>query len=95
MQLGIDFIKDVVSEVECLHATFPQEVQFSIDSRTLKKGDIFVALRGKAVDGHDFIEQALVRGAGGLVLALEHRHILDAIDKDILKRLQRRSWGMP
>ncbi len=36
---------------------------FSIDSRTLKEGQVFVAIRGQRVDGHRFIPQAMARGA--------------------------------
>lgn len=39
----------------------------SIDSRTLKAGELFVALRGERVDGHEFIAQAIERGAAGLM----------------------------
>ncbi|HEX6103754.1 MAG TPA: Mur ligase domain-containing protein, partial [Alphaproteobacteria bacterium] len=31
----------------------------SIDSRTVKKGDLFVALAGPNFDGHDFIQAAI------------------------------------
>ena len=37
------------------------------DSRAVKPGYLFVALRGHAYDGHDFIENALKRGALALV----------------------------
>jgi UDP-N-acetylmuramoyl-tripeptide--D-alanyl-D-alanine ligase len=33
------------------------------DSRTLKKGDLFIALRGERYDGHDFVAQAAAAGA--------------------------------
>ncbi len=33
------------------------------DSRTLKKGDLFIALRGEKYDGHDFVVQAAAAGA--------------------------------
>lgn len=36
---------------------------FSIDSRTLKKGDIFVCVKGNRFDGHDFISEAVRKGA--------------------------------
>lgn len=35
----------------------------SIDSRTLKHGELFIALRGEKFDGHDFIAEAMKRGA--------------------------------
>ncbi|MCK5172034.1 MAG: UDP-N-acetylmuramyl-tripeptide synthetase, partial [Planctomycetes bacterium] len=37
------------------------------DSRRVGKGDIFVAISGTGVDGHDFIDQALENGAGYIV----------------------------
>ncbi len=43
----------------------------SIDTRTLKVGDLFFAIRGEARDGHDFVRDALARGAGAAVVAEE------------------------
>ena len=39
----------------------------SIDSRSIKQGDLFVAIKGENFDGHDFIGQALEKGAVGIV----------------------------
>ncbi len=41
----------------------------SIDTRTLKKGEVFFAIKGDARDGHDFVEAALKSGAGLAVVA--------------------------
>jgi UDP-N-acetylmuramoyl-tripeptide--D-alanyl-D-alanine ligase len=41
----------------------------SIDTRTLRPGDLFFAIRGEARDGHDFVADALGRGAGAAVVA--------------------------
>lgn len=40
-----------------------------IDTRELKKGDLFIAIRGERVDGHDLIDQAFEKGAAGAVSA--------------------------
>lgn len=41
----------------------------SIDSRALAPGDIFVAIRGERLDGHDFVLAALAQGAGIAVVS--------------------------
>ncbi|KAF0191592.1 MAG: UDP-N-acetylmuramoyl-tripeptide--D-alanyl-D-alanine ligase [Gammaproteobacteria bacterium] len=41
----------------------------SIDTRTLRHGDLFVALRGPQFDGHDFIDQAQQQGAAGAMVS--------------------------
>ncbi len=38
------------------------------DTRTLKKGDIYIAIKGENHDGHDFVEQAVEKGAAGLIV---------------------------
>ncbi|PPI82635.1 UDP-N-acetylmuramoyl-tripeptide--D-alanyl-D-alanine ligase [Marinobacter maroccanus] len=40
----------------------------STDTRTLERGQLFVALRGENFDGHRFLQQALDKGAVGLVV---------------------------
>ena len=39
-----------------------------IDSRQVQPGDLFFALRGEHRNGHDFVQDALARGAAGLVV---------------------------
>jgi UDP-N-acetylmuramoyl-tripeptide--D-alanyl-D-alanine ligase len=41
----------------------------AIDSRAVRPGDLFVALPGVRVDGHDFVEQAHSRGATAALVA--------------------------
>ncbi len=38
------------------------------DSRAIKPGDLFVALRGETFDGHAYLAQAVQKGAAGLVV---------------------------
>jgi len=42
---------------------------FSTDTRTLQRGDLFIALQGKTFDGHHFLQEALRRGAVGFVVS--------------------------
>ena len=39
-----------------------------IDTRVLQRGDFFVALRGSRFDAHSFVEEALSRGADGVIV---------------------------
>jgi UDP-N-acetylmuramoyl-tripeptide--D-alanyl-D-alanine ligase len=41
----------------------------SIDSRTVRTGELFVAVHGPRHDGHDYVESALARGALAAVVA--------------------------
>ena len=52
----------------------------SIDTRTLVPGDLFVALVGEGRDGHDFVLDAMAKGAAG---ALVHRPVPGA-DRTLL-----------
>ena len=44
--------------------------KISTDSRTLKSGELFVALRGENFDGHNFVESAAKAGAAGAIVDL-------------------------
>jgi UDP-N-acetylmuramoyl-tripeptide--D-alanyl-D-alanine ligase len=79
---------------------------YSIDSRTIEAGQLFFAVKGERFDGHDFVEQALQKGAVAAVVRKDslpryaHKTQLLAVD-DTLLALQRlalavrRLWGKP
>ena len=46
-------------------------IGYSIDSRTIRQGDLFFAVKGEKMDGHDFVSQALQMGAVAAVVARE------------------------
>jgi UDP-N-acetylmuramoyl-tripeptide--D-alanyl-D-alanine ligase len=46
----------------------------SIDSRSIKAGDAFFAIKGDTLDGHDFVAAALKGGAGLAVVARDSLH---------------------
>ena len=73
----------------------------SIDTRTLQAGDVFFALSGENFDGNDFTDQALEKGASGMVVtqAIEGKPCL--VVDDVQKALQefaayhRRQYSIP
>jgi UDP-N-acetylmuramoyl-tripeptide--D-alanyl-D-alanine ligase len=77
---------------------------YSIDSRTVQAGELFFAVKGERLDGHDYVDQALARGAIAAVISQDQfprysNHAgLMAVD-DTLVALQtlatavRKLWG--
>lgn len=51
----------------------------SIDSRNIKKGNIFVAIKGENFDGHDFVEAAKQAGAAAAVVSRPESYSLPVI----------------
>lgn len=80
---------------------------YSIDSRTVSTGELFFAVRGARLDGHDFVAAALERGAVAAVVSITRVATLPDIAlaspllivEDPLQALQalaghtRRHWG--
>jgi UDP-N-acetylmuramoyl-tripeptide--D-alanyl-D-alanine ligase len=50
--------------------TDAEALGYSIDSRTIGAGDLFFAVHGGRVDGHDFVEAALAAGAVAAVVSM-------------------------
>ena len=60
-----------VAEFAGARGDFDQEVVamgYSIDSRTLSHGDLFIAIPGERFDGHEYVEEALEKGAAGALV---------------------------
>ncbi len=49
----------------------------SIDSRHVAPGDLFIALAGPKFDGHDFVADALAKGAAAAVVARQPPNVLE------------------
>ncbi|MCU1298865.1 MAG: UDP-N-acetylmuramoyl-tripeptide--D-alanyl-D-alanine ligase, partial [Acidobacteriaceae bacterium] len=79
---------------------------YSIDSRTVQPGQLFFAVKGEKMDGHDFVEQALGKGTSAAIIRKDQRSRyskelrLISVD-DTLVALQtlaaavRSMWGKP
>jgi UDP-N-acetylmuramoyl-tripeptide--D-alanyl-D-alanine ligase len=63
--------EDVVRAVRgrCLHEQSWGATGVSIDSRTVAKGDLFIALQGPVHDGHDHVAAAFAAGAAAALVA--------------------------
>jgi UDP-N-acetylmuramoyl-tripeptide--D-alanyl-D-alanine ligase len=105
MKLPLSRIEEFLSATgECELKEIAQG--YSIDSRTLQPGELFFAVKGERLDGHDFVHQALERGAVSAVVRKDQlarfpvKACLLAVD-DTLVALQtlatavRRLWGKP
>ena len=57
-------------------------INIKIDSRKVKPGDIFVALPGATVDGHDYIDKAVENGAVKVIV--EH-DVETTVEKEIVE----------
>jgi UDP-N-acetylmuramoyl-tripeptide--D-alanyl-D-alanine ligase len=60
---------ELSSEADWTFCNSGKEVCVAFDSRSVSPGSIFFALKGNAVDGHDFLAQAIDRGASALVVS--------------------------
>jgi UDP-N-acetylmuramoyl-tripeptide--D-alanyl-D-alanine ligase len=107
MKLRLSRIAQFLGASESLQATQDATATgYSIDSRTIQPGELFFAVQGEKMDGHDFVAQAIEKGA---LAAVVSRHIQARLPSDLprivvddtLLALQtlatsvRRLWGKP
>jgi UDP-N-acetylmuramoyl-tripeptide--D-alanyl-D-alanine ligase len=97
---------EIANSVQAIHHTLRRDVipsGYSIDSRTLSPGECFIAIRGRNFDGHQFVAEALSKGAS-LVIAqtavpVDATRVPIIFVEDTLIALQRlasynrRKWG--
>ncbi len=58
--------------------------QLCIDSRKIKKGDIFISIKGQNVDGHDYIQQAFDGGAHAAIVEYIPRNIDKSVKENLI-----------
>ena len=66
-------INRLFQDIPVIHGLINGDLEITgitIDSRHVKPGNLFVAISGFEVDGHDFVDDAIQRGAS--VLVVEH-----------------------
>ena len=89
--------------------TSAETLGYGIDSRTISAGELFFAVKGERLDGHDFVDSALANGAVAAVVSnrwvvpaeVDEKKLLRVADCEdcVLGALQklanavRRDWG--
>lgn len=59
--------------------------QMTLDSRQVQLGDLFVAVKGHQVDGRQFIENAIVQGAGLILAEAEQGEQAVSFEQQVVK----------
>ena len=105
MKLPLSKIAEFISAT----GDFPRDQiaqAYSIDSRTVGTGQLFFAVKGERLDGHDFVGAALEKGASAAVVRKDQLHRYPAESRllavdDTLTALQtlatavRKMWAKP
>ena len=81
-------LTDILDSPEKVESDF-QIKAISTDSRTIKPGDVFLALSGDRFDGHNYLQQVIDAGAAGVIISQDLQLSVPAIKvKDTLTAYQ-------
>jgi UDP-N-acetylmuramoyl-tripeptide--D-alanyl-D-alanine ligase len=88
--MNIKKLLEIVSGEGINIKDYNQEIsKFSIDSRTIKKGEFFIPIKGNRFDGHQFIKDAVKKGALGYFTERNQCRYINGIKvKDTLEALR-------
>src|SRR5579864_1389779 len=106
MKLRVSKIAEFISAAGKASSAADEAQGYSIDSRSVKAGELFFAVKGERLDGHDYVEAALEKGAVAAVVRADQLQRYPDKTRllpvnDTLVALQtlatavRRLWGKP
>jgi UDP-N-acetylmuramoyl-tripeptide--D-alanyl-D-alanine ligase len=108
MKLTLSTISEFISATQQIAGVAGEEIAqgYSIDSRSIAPGELFFAVRGERLDGHDYVAAALERGAVAAVVCKDQlqryqdqARLLPVEDTlvalQILATAVRRAWSKP
>lgn len=84
MKITLEDIFNITSAVVYNPDLYKSATSVSIDTRTIKKNSIFVAIKGKNFDGHNFIKDAIKKGATSIVVSNRKLSKLDFVEIPII-----------
>lgn len=77
MQFDLNFICQATGGNLVYHKGNPEILRVTTDSREIGTGDLFIALKGENFDGHDYINEALQKGAVGAIVVNTDKILTD------------------
>ncbi len=84
-------IEKILENIDCKILNFGEEVKYTgmeYDSRKIIEGNIFVALDGSVVDGHDYIEKAILLGAKCILVSKDVKILNEEITYILIENLR-------
>lgn len=69
MKITLEDIFNIPSAVIYYPDKYKSVTSVSIDTRTIKKNSIFVAIKGDKFDGHNYVKEAVKKGANAIVVS--------------------------
>lgn len=96
-------LRAIAAELGCQYDGIDMAIaRINTDSRTLERGDLYVALRGERFDGHDFLDDAAHKGASAAVVNEAHSNAMPQLRVDdtrvalgLIARMNRRQFAGP
>jgi alanine racemase len=67
---------------------------FAHDSRQVSPDELFIAVRGERLDGHDFLEEAIQQGAAGVLAEVDRFRDYEALHPTILERMEQQGVAL-
>ena len=71
MEFSLSELNNVLGDIKNLGEAGEDNLSFknvSIDSRTLSRNDLFIAIKGENFDGHSFLPEVLKKGVKSVVI---------------------------
>jgi len=75
-------LHEILENIDVLNFSGTAELEvphITMDSRSVKKGSLFVAVRGTVTDGHRFIEKAIGQGAAAILCEEMPEHLSEGV----------------
>lgn len=84
MKINLNDLFNLQSAVIYNPDKFHSSSHITIDSRTVKSGSIFIAIKGSNFDGHDFVKEAVMKGASTVIINKKMLHRFDSVNCTII-----------